>query len=54
MTRDYMKSATSKNYTVWDIHFVSYDRGVKRELEKTFRRSARRKDKNSLKKFLTN
>lgn len=49
MTKDWMKRATFKNYTAWDIGFACYRRGDKRKLEKQFKRSARRNDKMMLK-----
>ena len=53
MTKDYMRSATMINYTAFDIGCGCYTPKHETELKKTFRRSARRIEKNSLKKFLT-
>lgn len=55
MTKDYFKRLTTKNMTAWDLncrHVISHTPS-KNNLEKCFRRTARRKDKLSLKKVLT-
>ena len=55
MTKDYFKRLTTKNMTAWDLncrHVISHT-SSKNNLEKRFRRTARRKDKLSLKKVLT-
>ena len=55
MTKDYFKRLTTKNMTAWDLncrHILPHT-PRKNNLEKRFRRTARRKDKLSLKKVLT-
>lgn len=55
MTKDYFKRLTTKNITAWDLncrHIIPHT-PRKNNLEKRFRRTARRKDKLSLKKVLT-
>lgn len=55
MTKDYFKRLTVKNMTAWDLNCRTYipHTPAKNRLEKCFRRTARRKDKLSLKKVLT-
>jgi len=53
MTKDWMRSATMMDYTAFDIGCGCYTPKHEKELVKKFKRSARRIDKNSLKKFLT-
>ena len=53
MTKDYMKAATMKGYTAFDIHYCAFKRGQERRIEKMLRRKARRTYKISLKKCLT-
>lgn len=54
MTKDYMKKATMMNYTAFDIGYASFRRGSEQHLKKIAKRIARRNNKISLKKFLTN
>ena len=54
MTKDYLKRLTVINYTIWDLNcrdVVPHNKS-RNKLEKKFKRTARRKDKNFLKKAL--
>ena len=53
MTKDYMKCATMMDYTAFDIGYAAFKRGTEQQLKKIAKRSARRTDKNNLKKLLT-
>jgi len=50
---DYMKKATRKDYTAWDLNCSCVHTKNKQKLEKIFRRKARRNDKKFLKNLLT-
>jgi len=50
---DYMKKATRKDYTAWDLNCSYVHTKNKQKLEKIFRRKARRNDKKFLKNLLT-
>jgi hypothetical protein len=51
---DYLKKATCVDYTAWDLNCPRYVHPKDRQImEAKFKRKARRKDKENLKKFLT-
>ena len=51
---DYLKRATCVDYTSWDLNCPHYVRPKDKQIMETkFKRKARRKDKENLKKFLT-
>lgn len=50
---DYMKKATHKDYTAWDLNCTCVHAKNKQKLEKIFKRKARRNDKKFLKNLLT-
>ena len=52
---DNFKKETSKDYTAWDLNCPRFVKVKNRQrLEKIFKRKARRKNKEKLKKLLTN
>lgn len=51
MTKDYMKRASMDKWTACDFGAVAYRRGEERKLQKQIKRSVRRINKISLKKF---
>ena len=53
MTKDYMKSKVMHDYTAWDLNCPQFVHIKNRQqIEKMFKRKARRIDKQSLKKFI--
>ena len=52
MTKDWMKKATIKKWTCYDIGYVCYRRGIERQIRKAIKRSARRADKMALAKLM--
>lgn len=55
MTKDYWKRLTAVNYTAWDLNCRSVvpHAPARNRTETVIKRKARRKDKISLKKYLT-
>ena len=55
MTKDYWKRLTAVNYTAWDLNCRSVvpHTPARNKTETAIKRKARRKDKISLKKYLT-
>lgn len=52
MTKDWMRSATMKDYTAFDVHYVAFRRGEEKKIEQMARRKARRTSKLQLKKII--
>lgn len=52
MTKDWMKKATIKKWTCYDIGYACYRRGDERKIQKIIKRSARRADKMALTKLV--
>ncbi len=52
---DYLKRATAKNYTAWDLncpHIVTPDNNLRRKFKRTARRKMKQEDKKSFSEIL--